>query len=99
MDNRGVYTKRNKGKFKVSLPELRGLFKETPTNRKDKSQLTSEEFRQQRLEDNKRSAHNSHLKREIALAEMEELYAHNLAMNAMLRGTKELLRNSSVFMS
>jgi recombinational DNA repair protein RecT len=100
MDNNSVEKKQKQGKFNVSLSELKGLYIETPTNRKKTSEMTDAEYRQQRMEDCKRSAHNSHLKKAIALAEMEALYARNMATNAVLRETKELLCNAaSVSMS
>jgi predicted nucleotidyltransferase len=95
MDNNCVEKKQRQGKFKVSLAELKQLYIETPTNRKNPSDMTDKEYRQQRMEDNRRSAHNSHLRSAIALAEMEDLYARNLATNAVLRETKELLCNAA----
>ena len=96
MENCGVFRKERKGKFKVNIDQMRTLFIEMPLNRKLFTEMSDKERSERRLEDNRRSAHNSHLKREIKLAEMEQLHSENLAKHTQLAETVQRLRKASV---
>jgi hypothetical protein len=96
MADNGSDRKKIRGKFKVSLPELRQMFIPIPVDRMDSRGMSEEERKKQREADNKRSSHNSHLQKAINEAVLEERYAYNLNRKAVLLEKLEKLRNAVV---